>query len=210
MRRQRWLWQLTLFVIGMGIAPLAAADIFIMTEESGEVSLSNIPDDNRYEVLIKTPEASITASQQALNVGIAANSTLAQTRPFGMLVEETARTHKVDAALLHAVITAESGYNPRAVSRKGASGLMQLMPATAKRYGVSDRYDPTENVRGGARYLKDLLGLYKDDVQLTLAAYNAGEHAVTKYGMKIPPYGETMRYVNTVMKLYDQYRISSQ
>ncbi|MGZ8983689.1 MAG: lytic transglycosylase domain-containing protein [Methylotenera sp.] len=138
----------------------------------------------------------------------ATNSALpsAQGMSFGLLVDEAAHVNDMEAALLHAVITAESNYNTRAVSRKGAIGLMQLMPATAKRYGVTDMFDPAQNVRGGTRYLKDLLKMFNNDQRLTLAAYNAGENAVARFGNKIPPYRETREYVNKVMELYNQYR----
>jgi len=125
---------------------------------------------------------------------------------FGSVVNEAARANDIEAALLHAIITAESNYNSRAVSRKGAVGLMQLMPATAKQYGVTDIYDPAQNVGGGTRYLKYLLKIFNNDRQLTLAAYNAGENAVARFGNKIPPYRETREYVNKVMQLYNQYR----
>ncbi len=120
------------------------------------------------------------------------------------LIETVAQQAQLPAALLQAVIQVESAYNPKAVSPKGAVGLMQLMPATAKRYGVIDRTDPTTNLNGGARYLRDLLTLFNEDLALALAAYNAGEQAVKKYGNRIPPYQETTRYVNKVKKLYEQ------
>jgi soluble lytic murein transglycosylase-like protein len=107
----------------------------------------------------------------------------------------------LDPRLVHAVIQAESGYDPRAVSHKGAVGLMQLMPATAQRYGVRDRHDPAANVRGGSRFLKDLLHEF-DDLKLALAAYNAGPQAVRSHGNRIPPYPETRTFVERVLRLY--------
>jgi soluble lytic murein transglycosylase-like protein len=104
------------------------------------------------------------------------------------------------------VITAESGYNAAAVSRAGAQGLMQLMPQTAKRYEVADSFDPEQNIRGGARYLRDLLDLFGNDLELAIAAYNAGENAVLRHGRKVPPYRETLAYVPKVIGLYDKYR----
>jgi len=105
------------------------------------------------------------------------------------------------------VISAESGYNPNAVSPAGAMGIMQLMPATAQRFGVADPYDPVANMHGGARYLRFLINLF-NDLNLALAAYNAGENAVARYGNTIPPYSETQTYVTRVRRFYDQYRIS--
>ncbi len=109
-------------------------------------------------------------------------------------------------SLVHAVVTAESAYDPHALSSAGALGLMQLMPATAKRFGVSDRKNPRANVYAGTRYLKQLLGMFDNDVRLALAAYNAGENAVIKYDNQIPPYPETQNYVRKVLKYYRQYR----
>jgi soluble lytic murein transglycosylase-like protein len=121
-------------------------------------------------------------------------------QPIDELVKTTAKTHGIDPQLVHAVITAESNYDPTAVSPKGAIGLMQLMPATAERLGV-DPWNPRENVEGGVRYLKELLAMF-GDVSLALAAYNAGEGAVMKYGRQIPPYRETQQYVARVLNVY--------
>ena len=120
-------------------------------------------------------------------------------------MKRAAQAHRIPASLLHAIISAESGYNPEAVSRAGAVGLMQLMPATASRYGVKDRKDPIDSIRGGARYFRYLLDLFDNDIRLALAAYNAGENAVIKYGRRIPPYRETQNYVKRVLKFYEEY-----
>ena len=112
-------------------------------------------------------------------------------------VERAAAQHSLPAALLHSVIKVESNYNPTAVSPKGAQGLMQLIPATARRFGVSDAFDPADNIQGGAKYLRYLLDLYGGDYPLALAAYNAGEGAVAKYGT-VPPYAETQNYLRLV------------
>ncbi|NJN46612.1 MAG: lytic transglycosylase domain-containing protein [Candidatus Competibacteraceae bacterium] len=120
-------------------------------------------------------------------------------------IERIARQHKLEPALVHAVISAESGYNPRAVSPKGAMGLMQLMPGTAQRFGVQDAFDPVANIKGGARYLRVLLDQFKN-IKLVLAAYNAGENAVIRYRNNIPPYDETRVYVFRVINFYLYYR----
>lgn len=117
-------------------------------------------------------------------------------------VERAANVHGVDAGLLHAVIKVESNYRHRVVSRAGAAGLMQLMPATAKRFGVADRFSIEQNVLGGAAYLKWLHTRFSGDLDLVLAAYNAGEGAVQKYGNRIPPYRETQAYVAKVRSHY--------
>ena len=112
----------------------------------------------------------------------------------------------VDAALVHAVISAESGYNPGAVSRAGARGLMQLMPDTARRFGVQNIMDPSENIQGGVRYLRVLMQLFNGNMELAVAAYNAGENAVIRHGHRIPPYAETVHYVPKVLGFYRQFQ----
>jgi len=119
---------------------------------------------------------------------------------FAALIEANARRYRLRPELLHAVIRTESAYNPSAVSHAGATGLMQLMPATAARFGVGDIWDPTQNIRGGAAYLRELLDMFDQDLRLALAGYNAGEGAVMKYGRRIPPYKETQNYVRKVMQ----------
>ena len=123
--------------------------------------------------------------------------------PMDRMVREAAERHKVDPALVKAVISTESGWNPRAVSRKGAVGLMQLIPETAERYGVGNLFDPAQNVEGGTTYLKWLLDRYNGDLPKTLAAYNAGEHAVDLY-RGVPWYPETQKYVQKVTHAYFQ------
>jgi len=126
-------------------------------------------------------------------------------RPFRELVEEAARRHGLDPSLVHAVVQAESGYNPYATSPAGAQGLMQLMPATARALGVRDPYDPAQNVEAGARYLRGLLDRF-GDVRLALAAYNAGPGAVQRYG-GVPPYAETRAYVERVLATWRRLRV---
>lgn len=127
-----------------------------------------------------------------------------QAAAFNKLIQRVAREHQLDPQLLHAIITVESGYNAEAVSPKGAIGLMQLMPDTASRFGSSNPADPVENLRAGARYVKFLLGLFNRNMPLVLAAYNAGEGAVSKYRNTIPPYTETREYVAKVLASYQQ------
>jgi len=120
------------------------------------------------------------------------------------VIAQVARESGLPPELIHAVVRAESAYDPKALSNKGARGLMQLMPATARRYGVKDSWDAEQNLRGGASYLKDLLQMFDQDLELAVAAYNAGENAVKRYGRKIPPYDETRNYVRKVVKFYNQ------
>ncbi|MES9831504.1 MAG: lytic transglycosylase domain-containing protein [Candidatus Thiodiazotropha sp. LLP2] len=123
-------------------------------------------------------------------------------------IDDIAKQLHLHPGLLHAIVRVESAYDHKAVSRKGAQGLMQLMPATAKRYGVANSYDPKQNLRGGAEYLKDLLKMFEFDIKLALAAYNAGENAVIKYGKKIPPYPETQNYVKKVLNEFERNRLA--
>lgn len=123
-------------------------------------------------------------------------------RRFRSQVQEIALRHDLDYKLIDAVIIVESGYDPNAVSPKGAMGLMQLMPGTAERFDVADPFDPADNIDGGARYLRWLMRRFDGDLQLVLAGYNAGENAVARNGNQIPPYAETRAYVQRVLSLY--------
>lgn len=121
---------------------------------------------------------------------------------FAAMIEGAAERWQLSPELLHAVVRAESAYDPNALSSAGAQGLMQLMPETARRYSVDNVWDPGQNLEGGARYLRDLLHMFDADLELALAAYNAGENAVRKYGNQIPPYPETKNYVRKVIAFY--------
>jgi soluble lytic murein transglycosylase-like protein len=125
------------------------------------------------------------------------------TAPFADLIQAAASQYSVDVDLIESVITAESNFDPKAISRRNARGLMQLLPQTAARLGVKNIFDPRENIDAGTRYLRDLLRRYKNDLALTLAAYNAGPERVQQYG-RIPPYAETQSYVRRVKSAYDK------
>ena len=166
------------------LGPLPArADIYSFTDERGVVHFTNIPGLDRRYKLIRREASSIVPRS-----GKAWMPTEADIRKFSGIIDTAAKSHGIEPALVQAVITAESGFNPNALSRKGASGLMQLMPDTARRYGVRNIFDPVENVHGGVRYLKDLLAMFNGDLRLALAGYNAGENAVIRAGNRIPPY----------------------
>ena len=124
---------------------------------------------------------------------------------FEIVIDRTARGQNLDPRLVRAVIQVESAFDPDAVSRKGAQGLMQLMPGTAKELGVRNAFDPAENVRGGSRYLRQMMDLFGGDIELALASYNAGPSAVARYG-GVPPFEETTRYVGKVLDLYRRER----
>ena len=126
----------------------------------------------------------------------------AATGPFAELIQAAASRYSVDADLITSVIATESNFDPKAISRRNARGLMQLLPQTAAQLGVKNIFDPSENIDAGTRYLRDLLQRYKNDLVLTLAAYNAGPERVQRYG-RIPPYAETQSYVRRVKRAYD-------
>jgi soluble lytic murein transglycosylase-like protein len=153
--------------------------------------------------------APLVVAPRKIDVGVAAHedAAVSATLPLAELVEQTARRHNVDPLLVHAVIQVESSYNPNAVSPKGAQGLMQLMPATARRFGVSDSFRVAENLDGGVRYLRYLQDLFQEDLRLTIAAYNAGEAAVIKYNWNVPPFPETLNYVYQVGRRLGEARL---
>jgi soluble lytic murein transglycosylase-like protein len=125
--------------------------------------------------------------------------------PFEHIIKQAATTHQVDADLIKAIIMAESRYNPKAVSKRGARGLMQLMPVTAKSLGVEDSFDPEDNINGGVMYFRKLLDRFDGNVEFALAAYNAGSRNVRKYG-GVPPFRQTRTYIHKVFKYHRQYR----
>ena len=129
--------------------------------------------------------------------------------PFGDLIRAAAKRYSVDADLITSVIAAESNFDPKAISRRDARGLMQLLPATAVRLGVKNIFDPRENIEAGTRYLNDLLQLYKNDLALTLAAYNAGPERVQQYGQRVPPFAETISYIRRVQQTYEHRKTNS-
>ncbi|MDH0733282.1 lytic transglycosylase domain-containing protein [Pseudomonas sichuanensis] len=175
------------------VMPEAIADVYIASDGKGGFILSNVHRPGRqYERVIS----------ESVAEGGPANAQLVTGRPYADLVAAAALANDVPQALLHALIKAESGYNPKARSPKGAAGLMQLMPDTAKEMGVKDVLDPKSNVQGGARYLKRMLTLFDNDITLAVAAYNAGPEAVLSRGKVVPPFAETRRYVPNVLRDY--------
>jgi soluble lytic murein transglycosylase-like protein len=191
---------LAAFGLLIAAAPRSAhADIYCFTDANGVAHFSNVPADSRYELLLATPADPAVPVAKAAGI-----DWLARSAKYDAVISGAAKSAAIQSALVRAVIVVESGFNPRALSKKGAVGLMQLQPATAKRYGVKDIYDPEQNVRAGAHYLRDLLKRFDSNLELALAAYNAGEEAVERYGRHIPPYRETMNYVPSVMSVYQR------
>ena len=195
--------QVLAFSIGISICSgVAHANLygFVDGERVSVIFSETQPADPRYTLFSKQKATPVV--EEAVEQG---GKELTPTQ-FSGHIQAAAKATKVDAALIHAVISVESGYNPSARSRAGAVGLMQLMPKTAKRYGVKNRLDPEQNIHGGARYLRDLKLQFDNDLQLVLAAYNAGEGAVMRFGRSIPPFRETLAYVPKVLSTYKQFR----
>ncbi|MBA4141597.1 MAG: lytic transglycosylase domain-containing protein [Nitrosospira sp.] len=188
-----------------GLAQPVSAEIYWFTDENGIAHFSNVPTDERYVPFTADGSADPGKAKGAPRNRWSEAPVKVQ---YGAIIEEVARMYALESALIHAVVVTESAYNPNAVSKKGAAGLMQLMPGTAQRYGVTDRFDPAQNLHAGARYLRDLLKMFGGNVSLALAAYNAGENNVIKYGHRIPPFQETRNYVPRVLDMYRRYQVS--
>ena len=180
------------FTLTIG-ATAASAQIYYWRDASGAFVLSDKP---------KDPSAK-TYKVHRVNAIRTTKPVSERAALYDHMIAEHADLHGVDANLVRAVIQAESDFNPRAVSVKGAMGLMQLMPDTAKEYGVLDAFNPAQNIRAGVAYLKSLLVKYSQNVELALAAYNAGPGAVKKYGGTVPPYRETRKYVEKITDAVD-------
>ena len=178
----------------------AHAQIYTGTNGSGAVVLSNFQTNETPELVIAAPPSAQPAQAvTSAMVTPAPNDGALPAMRLDPIIQKVAQETSMSPHLLHAVISVESGYDSKAVSRKGALGLMQLMPQTAQRFGVRNALDPTENVRGGALYLKWLLDYFNGDLRLALAGYNAGEVEVVKAGYRIPPFKETRDYVPKVL-----------
>lgn len=178
-----------------------ASEIYRYIDKNGHVSFSDQARHDGYIPLVKTWKGWKPLAPPA--------NLYARIYEYSPLIESVASRYQISPSLIKAVIHAESHFDPLALSSKGAMGLMQLMPGTAKQYYVVNRQDPQQNVEGGTRYLKDLLKMFNNDVRLSVAAYNAGQNAVKRRGNKIPPYPETQRYVKKVLALYESYQNES-
>ena len=195
----RHLAKTVLMLVLTSLTATAGADIYRYRDAEGRTYLSDKPMAGQY-VLEKRYRG--MGNQDA--AGDSLRQMVKRRSRFSPLIAQVARDQQLRPELLHAVVRVESAYNHKAVSSKGAVGLMQLMPATARRYGVKNAEDPRQNLSGGARYLRYLLGLFGNDLSLALAAYNAGENAVIENGRRIPPYPETQAYVRKVLNFYQQ------
>ena len=197
----------SVLIVCAAVPAVSRAQIYVGNSVMGEsVVLSNFRSQEAPQLLIAAPRVPGESSSAGLADASSrkfAHATGLQLPPSSpevrRVIDEVAVKVGISADLLHAVIATESRYNSRALSPRGAIGLMQLLPATAKRFGALDPYAPQENVLAGAQYLKWLMAMFQDDLELVLAAYNAGEQAVVKAGGRIPPFAETQAYVPRVL-----------
>lgn len=208
-------WRCAVLLALAGAAWPARADVYAFIDDDGTPRFSNVPDDPRYRLFLKEPKAvgcgarkPGACKESAAFQEVMLHNPRLQGRPYHEQVKAAAAKFVLDPALIHAVIEVESRYNPRAISAKGAIGLMQVMPDTGRRYGVREQElrVPERNIATGTRYLTDLLQLFGGDVELALAGYNAGEKAVAQHGDKIPPYAETKAYVPRVLSVWKALR----
>lgn len=185
--------------IAWGVAMSAHADIYRYEDEEGIIHFTDAPTDKRFKIFLRDLKKD---RQLRTKLKFAASVNPAE---YDQIIKIYADKYGVSQSLIKAVIHAESGYNPNAVSPKGASGLMQLMPGTARSLKVSNSFDPKDNVEGGVKYLRFLLDTFRGDISLAVAAYNAGLNKVAKFG-GIPPYAETRTYVNRVLSYMQSYQ----
>lgn len=184
---------------GLAVAGPAKSDIYRYDDAEGVTHFTDAPTDKRFVIFLRDIK-----KDSQLRTKFRFTRT-ANPEEFEQIIKTCSAKHGVDESLIKAVIHAESGYNPNAVSNKGATGLMQLMPATARDLKVSNSLDPKDNVDGGVKYLRFLLDTFRGDTSLALAAYNAGLSKVAKYG-GIPPYAETRTYVARVLSYMQSYQ----
>ncbi len=176
------------------------ADIYKFVDEEGVMHFTDAPTDRRFKIFMRDLK-----KDRKLRTNFKLGAFCKNAAEFDPIVKSVASEYGVDRNLVKAVIHAESGYNPNAVSPCGAQGLMQLMPKTAQGLNVPDSFDPKDNIRGGVRYLRFLLDTFKGDVTLALAAYNAGMSRVNQYG-GVPPYEETRNYISRVLSYQKSYQ----
>ena len=195
-------------VCGLALPSTGLAEVYKYRDARGHIHLTDKP--MRGMKLMQRYSISTGRSIGRAKPGASLAALHKRRDRLSPLIDRAAAESRLRPSLIHAVVRAESAYRHDAVSPKGAVGLMQLMPATAERYGVDNRTDPAQNLRGGSEYLRDLLEMFDKDLQLALAAYNAGENAVIRYGRRIPPYAETQDYVRKVIGFYNAMKSADQ
>jgi soluble lytic murein transglycosylase-like protein len=190
---------LLLFFCLFFLAIPSHAGIYRYEDEKGVIHFTNCPRNPKFKLYIKEGKEDGEGTNPLFK------PYAKDSNRFDHLISASSEKYRVDFALIKAMIHAESGFDPYAVSRKGAKGLMQLMPGTANRMNVTDIYNPRDNIEGGVRYFKYLLSLFNNDLRLSLAAYNAGENLVSER-RTIPPYRETVDYIRKVLGYYQSYK----
>ena len=198
---------LPIITLGSGILSPLWADIYRYQDENGVIHFTNVPTDSKYQIFLKEYQKG-KASLPSKGLGKHLSSRISGVDRTPLLrnhIDEASLQYGVDPKLIQAVIRVESNFDPQAISPKGAQGLMQLMPQTARELQVFDPFSPRDNIVGGARYLRYLLDLFNQDVPLALAAYNAGPEKVNLY-RGIPPYLETRSYVQKVLQVYTRLK----
>ncbi|MCK9522996.1 MAG: lytic transglycosylase domain-containing protein [Proteobacteria bacterium] len=199
----------TVFFAALAMAFVAdvRADIYSYTDEAGVIHFTNRKPSGksakRYKVYMKTPSSRM--ARPGVTPVMASDSNPKRYTRYDTSILTASQTHLIPQAFIRAVIRVESDYDPNVVSVAGAQGLMQLMPATGKRMGCTDPFDPHQNIMGGTRYLRYLANLFSGDMVLTIAGYHAGEGAVRKYN-GVPPYSSTLGYIEKVLKFYYHYK----
>ena len=188
----------------------AQATIYTYVDADGIVHFTNVPTDPNYQPVVRERRPKLSVQTSTGQVLIPGNSADWDPDPdsYDNMIREAANRYQVDPRLIKSVIRAESNFNYLAVSRKGALGLMQLMPATADDMLVGDPFDPRDNIHGGTRYLRKMLGMFNGNLRMALAAYNAGPNRVIKLG-RVPQFKETVNYIKKVQYFYKEYRDSS-
>jgi soluble lytic murein transglycosylase-like protein len=186
------LWALVILLLVAGVP--VSADIYMYRDADGVMHFTNTPSSPEYRIYIRSPKPRFNSS--------------ANINKYDRIIKEAAHRHGVDFSLLKAIIQAESSFNPQAVSKKGARGLMQIMPQNYPALNIKDPFDPRQNIMGGTRYFRKLYDRYNGKLALTLSAYNAGPTVVDRY-QRIPPIPETERYVEKVMRFYRHYKNST-
>jgi len=179
----------TVFILSSSVP--VSANIYMYRDEEGVLHFSNTPTTSKYRLYMKKEKTYVPSRRS--------------TNKYDHIIKEASEKHRVSFSLIKAIIKAESDFNPQAVSRKGARGLMQIMPQNFKALNINNPFDPRENIMGGSRYFSELYDRFNGKLSLALAAYNAGPKAVDRY-KKIPPYRETRKYIKKVMKYYRDFQ----
>ena len=187
------IWRCMALFVGLTffVTPAALADIYVYIDHEGTLHFTNTPTSSNYKVYLRETYSRPKSAYRGAS--------------YDDVISEAAKRHGLSSSLLKALIHVESYFNPKAVSKKGALGLMQIMPENLSALNINDPYDPWENIMGGASYLKSMLERFRGELPLALAAYNAGPTAVERY-KDIPPYPETEAYVKKVMRYFRHYK----